>query len=197
LAVVQAKPPLRLLELCGGVGVIGLSLAHAVAEATKVTLLSTVPWHQRGRWSSLTLCSGLLWKWSDRFTVAPVLDGKLMLIVISTYLAMSLSHSEWHRHCIERVAKGFKSGKWRAVQSQCCRDRPRVAWRELSLAGSNYVWVPAHYYSRLLNREETVRLFQCVTWFDVFLIYNSHQDILSGSKLFLRPQAFSCNFKIF
>ena len=44
VAVVQAKPPLRLLELCGGVGVIGLSLAHAVAD-TKVTLLSTDPWH--------------------------------------------------------------------------------------------------------------------------------------------------------
>eukprot|EP00434_Breviolum_minutum_P017037 symbB.v1.2.015034.t1/scaffold1037.1/size142759/6 len=39
LGLLQAKPPLRLLELCGGVGVIGLSLAHAAG--TEVTLLST------------------------------------------------------------------------------------------------------------------------------------------------------------
>eukprot|EP00435_Cladocopium_sp_Y103_P023803 s1204_g5.t2 len=42
LGSLQAEAPLRLLELCGGVGVIGLSLAHAAAaQGTKVTLLST------------------------------------------------------------------------------------------------------------------------------------------------------------
>eukprot|EP00913_Durusdinium_trenchii_P032503 g30429.t1 len=39
LATLQAKPPLRLPELCGGVGVIGLSPAHAASG--EVTLLST------------------------------------------------------------------------------------------------------------------------------------------------------------
>ena len=42
---VEAKPPLRLPELCGGVGVIGLSPAHAASG--EVTLLSTVTWRSK------------------------------------------------------------------------------------------------------------------------------------------------------